>query len=51
MALNDMTVKTAVHQHGAFDIDFVAHLQQSEVRAVEGLLHGGDGVRWLMADV
>ena len=44
MALNDMSVETAVHQHGAFYIHFIADLQQTEVRAVEGLLHGGDRI-------
>ena len=51
MTLNDMTVESSIHQHGAFYIDFIADLQQTEVRAVEGLLHGGDGVGWLRADV
>ena len=44
MTLDNVPVEPAVHQHRALYIHFVANLQQPEVRAVEGLLHGGDGI-------
>ena len=44
MALYDVAVQPAVHQHGAFHIYLVAYLQQSQVGAVECFLHGGDSV-------
>jgi len=44
MALHDVAVQAAVHKHGPFHIDLVAHLKQAEVRAVEGFLHGCDHI-------
>lgn len=51
MTLNNMAIEAAVHQHGTLYINLITHLQQTEVRAVEGFLHGGDGVRRLRAGV
>ena len=40
MSLNDMPVESSVHQHRTLYVHLVAHLQQTEVRTVERLLHG-----------
>ena len=44
MSLNDVSVESAIHQHRALHVHLVAHLQQTEVRTVECLLHRGDDV-------
>ena len=44
VALHDMAIKAAVHQHGALHVDFVAHLQTAKVRAAQGFVHGCDHV-------
>ena len=44
MPLHDVSVQTTAHLHGAFDIHFVAHLNQPKVGAVERLAHGGYGI-------
>ena len=40
MALNDVTVQAAVHHHRTLYVYLVAHLEQSQIAAVEGFLHG-----------
>ena len=42
--LHDMPIKAAVHQHRALHIHLVAHLEQSEVAALQSLAHSGDGI-------
>ena len=42
--LHDMPIKAAVHQHRALHIHFVAHLEQSEVAALQSLAHSGYGI-------
>ncbi len=44
VSLHDMAVKSAVHQHRALHVHFVAHLEQSEVAALQSLAHSGDGI-------
>ena len=44
VALHDMPVQSAIHQHRALHIHFVAHLEQSEVAALQSLAHSGHGV-------
>ena len=44
VSLHDVAVEPAVHEHGSLHVDLVAHLQQAEVGAVEGFLHGSDDV-------
>ena len=42
--LHNMPIKAAVHQHRALHIHLVAHLEQSEVAALQSLAHSGDGI-------
>ena len=44
VALHDVSVEAAVHEHAALEIHLVAHLQRPQVGAVESLLYGGHGV-------
>ena len=44
MSLHDVTVQSAVHHHRAFHVHLVAHLEQTEVAAVQGFLHGSNGI-------
>ena len=44
MSLHDVTVQPAVHQHRAFHVHAVAYLEQSQVRALQRLLHCRDGI-------
>ena len=44
MALNDVTVQAAVHHHRTLYVHLVAHLEQSQIAAVEGFLHGCNGI-------
>ena len=40
-----MTIQTAVHHHRALHVHLVAYLEQSQVAAVQGFLHGGNDIR------
>ena len=42
LTINDFAKHIA--EHGTLYSHFVAHLQQTEIRAVKRLLHGGDGI-------
>ena len=44
VALHDVSVEAAVHEHAALEIHLVAYLQRPQVGAVESLLYGGHGV-------
>ena len=44
MALHDVPVQASAHLHGAFHVHLIADLKQSEIRALQRLAHGGDGV-------
>ena len=44
VSLNDMSVEQGIGFHRAFEIDQIADAEQPEVAAVEGLLHGRNGV-------
>ena len=45
MSLYDMTIQTAVHHHRTLYVHLVAYLEQSQVAAVQGFLHGGNDIR------
>ena len=44
MPLDDMAVQPAVHQHGTLHINFIAHGKKADIRTLQSLAHGGDGV-------
>ena len=44
VALDDVAVQATVHQHTALHVHTVAHVEQSEVGALQCLAHGSDGV-------
>lgn len=44
MTLHDVSVQTTVQKHGTLDVDFIAHLQSSEVAALQRFFHSRDGV-------
>ena len=39
------TIQTAVHHHRTLYVHLVAYLEQTQVAAVQGFLHGGNGIR------
>ena len=39
-----MTIQTAVHHHRTLYVHLVAHLEQTQITAVQGFLHGGNGI-------
>ena len=39
-----MAVQSGVHDHRALHVHLVAHLEQSQVAAVQGFLHGSNGI-------
>ena len=44
VALHDVSVEAAVHEHAALEVHLVAYLERAQIGAVESLLYGGDGV-------
>ena len=44
MSLYDMTIQTAVHHHRTLYVHLVAYLEQTQITAVQGFLHGGNGI-------
>jgi len=44
VSLHDVSVEPAIHQHRALHVHLVAYLEQSQVRALQRLLHGRHGV-------
>ena len=44
VSLYDMTIQTAVHHHRTLYVHLVAHLEQTQITAVQGFLHGGNGI-------
>ena len=40
-----MTIQTAVHHHRTLYVHLVAHLEQTQIAAVQGFFHGGNGIR------
>ena len=39
-----MAIQTAVHHHRTLYVHLVAYLEQSQITAVQGFLHGGNGI-------